>query len=124
MFMTHSWVGTSYRATLESNPEAVKTMAAQVTQQVPVPPDPSPSGSASVEVAATGQAQNTQISDIVERLQWRYTREQISIADLNRRVHSFYHQFDAARLRNFVAILVEGLVRRSIPSSAQSPRLL
>jgi len=105
-------------------------MAAQVTQQVPVPsvppvpPDPSPFGPASVEAAATERVQNTQIREIVERLQWRYTREQISIAELNRRVRGFYHQFDTARVRNFVAILVEGLVRRSIPSAALSPRQL
>jgi hypothetical protein len=53
-----------------------------------------------------------------------YTREQISIAGLNRRVNGFYRHFDATRVRNFIAILVEGLVRRSIPSPALSPRAL
>jgi hypothetical protein len=43
--------------------------------------------------------------------------------DLNRRVRGFYRQFDAARVRNFVGILVEGLVRRSIHSPALSPRV-
>jgi len=67
-------------------------MAAPVTQQVPVRPvlaDPSPFDSASAEVATTEQAQNTQISDIVDRPQRRDTRAQTSIAELNCRVRMF-----------------------------------
>lgn len=71
---------------------------------------------------AVEQTQNAHISAIVERLQWRYTSEQISILDLNRRVRGFYRQFNTARVRNFVEILIEGLVRRSIQSPALSPR--
>jgi hypothetical protein len=102
-------------------------MAAKVAQQVPGPPfplDASAFGSSSDEAQAVEQARNAQISEIVERLQWRYTREQISIADLDRRVSGFYRRFDAARVRNFAAIVVEGLVQRSIPSAALSPREL
>jgi len=94
-------------------------MPTQITRQVPAqpfPPDLAPSGSASVEAQAIEQAQNAQISDIVEHLLRRYTREQISLADLNRRVNGFYRQFDTAHVRNFVEILVESLVRRSISS--------
>ena len=101
-------------------------MAPQIAQQSsvqPTPPDSTLLGLAPVEAAAIAQAQNAQISEIVERLQWRYTRDQISIVDLNRRVRGFYRQFDAARVRNFVGILVEGLVRRSIHSPALSPRM-
>ena len=113
------------RAMLESQSKGSETMATQVAQQVPaqpIAPDLGPVDSASGEAQSIQHAQNAQISEIVERLQWRYTREQISIADLNRRVNSVYRQFDAARVRNFVAILVERLVRRSIPWPALSPR--
>jgi hypothetical protein len=100
-------------------------MAPQIAQQSSVQPTPHSTlrGLAPVEAAAIAQAQDAQISEIVERLQWRYTRDQISIVDLNRRVRGFYRQFDAARVRNFVGILVEGLVRRSIHSPALSPRM-
>jgi len=37
-----------------------------------------------------------------------YTREQISVVDLKARVGGYHRQFDGARLRRFVAILVEG----------------
>ena len=98
-------------------------MTVQVAQQVPTPAGPSKFGSASGDPLATEQTDDAQISEISQRLQRRYPRERISIADLNRRVDGCYHQFDQARIRTFVAILVEGLVRRSIPSPAQRPRV-
>ena len=75
-----------------------------------MPPDPVPADAPTPE-----QTDDRQIKDIVEHLQWRYTREQISLPDLSTRVNGFYHQFDTVRIRTFVTILVEGLVRRSIP---------
>jgi hypothetical protein len=96
-------------------------MTVQVAQQVSALPGPALLGSASVDPPAIERTEDAQISEIVERLQRRYTREQISIEDLNRRVSGCYHQFDEARIRNFVAILVESLVRRSIPSPARRP---
>jgi hypothetical protein len=62
-----------------------------------------------------------QINEIVDRLSSRYAEEQISTADLKSRVREIHQQFDAVRLRSFVAILVEGLVRRSIAERAQNP---
>ena len=55
-----------------------------------------------------------QIAEIVSRLQQRYPREQVSQADLEGRVRGFHRQFSTARIRTFVAIFVERLVRRSI----------
>lgn len=57
---------------------------------------------------------DAQIDEIVERLKRRYTRDQISVADLQGRVRGFYGQYATARIRTFIAILVEALVRRSI----------
>jgi hypothetical protein len=62
-----------------------------------------------------------QINEIVDRLSSRYTAEQNSTADLRSRVRGIHQQFDAVRLRSFVAILVEGLVRRSIAARVQNP---
>lgn len=100
-------------------------MAPQIAQQAsarPAPPDSTP-GLTPEEAAAVEHTQSAQISEIVENLERRYTRDQISTADLDSRVRSFYSQFDTAHVRNFVAILVEGLVRRSIYSPAPNPRL-
>jgi hypothetical protein len=55
-----------------------------------------------------------QIAEIAGRLQRRFPSEQISQADLEGRVRSFYRQFDTARIRTFVAVFVERLVRSSI----------
>ncbi|GID98217.1 hypothetical protein Adi01nite_76290 [Amorphoplanes digitatis] len=61
-----------------------------------------------------------QIGEIVGRLERRYTREQISSADLDSRVRGFYRDFAAARIRIFVSIFVERLVRRSIETPLPS----
>lgn len=57
---------------------------------------------------------NDQIEEIVGRLGRRYTRDQISVAELTTRVRTSYNGFAAARIRSFVGIFVERLVRRSI----------
>jgi hypothetical protein len=55
-----------------------------------------------------------QIAEITSRLGRRYSREQITLADLQTRVRHFYREFDTAHVRTYVAILVERLVSRSI----------
>jgi hypothetical protein len=67
-----------------------------------------------------------QIAEIMRHLERRYPSERISRTDLEGRVRNVYRQFDAARIRTFVAVFVERLVRRSIehPPAAEphSPR--
>jgi hypothetical protein len=58
--------------------------------------------------------EDRQIAEIVDRLRRRYPGELISGSDLEGRVRSSYRQFGAARIRAFVGIFVERLVRRSI----------
>jgi hypothetical protein len=70
---------------------------------------------------AIERTDNENIEDIVSRLGRRYTRDQISIAELTNRVRTFYNGFAAARIRGFVSIFVERLVRRSIESSPSKP---
>jgi hypothetical protein len=62
-----------------------------------------------------------QIEESVRRLERRYTREQISIAELTSRVRTFYGGFASARIRSFVSIFVERLVRRSIETPPAKP---
>ena len=64
---------------------------------------------------------NDQIEETVSRLGRRYTRDQISIAELTSRVRTFYDGFAAARVRSFVSIFVERLVRRSIEAPPAKP---
>ena len=61
------------------------------------------------------------IDEIVGRLERRYTRDQISSADLASRVRVFYEGFATARIRSFVSIFVERLVRRSIETPPAKP---
>ncbi|MEK8110517.1 hypothetical protein NKG94_51715 [Micromonospora sp. M12] len=61
-----------------------------------------------------GRSADAEINDIVDRIRRRYPREQISSSDLRERVAGFYSEFDSARVRNFVVILVERMVRRWI----------
>lgn len=63
---------------------------------------------------AMERSENDQIDEIISRLERRYTRDQISSADLNSRVRGFYRDFATARIRSFVSVFVERLVRRSI----------
>ena len=62
-----------------------------------------------------------QITEIVGRLQQRYSGEQISRAELERRVRDVHRQFNSARIRSFVAVFVERLVRRSIDEPYLTP---
>lgn len=55
-----------------------------------------------------------QIDEIVGRLAHRFTRDQISVAELTTRVRRSYNSFAAVRIRSFVSIFVERGVRRSI----------
>jgi hypothetical protein len=83
-----------------------------------------PRGCVGIDSPTTGPAHEKQVGEIVERLQRRYPRPQISIADLDRLVRGCYRQFEAARVHTFVAILVERLVRHSIEAPSQRPRVL
>lgn len=74
------------------------------------PPDAAPRADA----ADGTSAYEEQIAGIVDRLQQRYPRAAVSGLDLEGRVRGAYRQFDSARVRTFVTILVERLVRRSI----------
>lgn len=92
----------------------------QTFTQPEVPPVPvsSPTAADSTEV---GRPEDRQIAEIVDRLRRRYPGEQISRADLERRVRNSYGQFGAARIRAFVGIFVERLVRRSIEKPPVTP---
>jgi hypothetical protein len=84
---------------------------AQLSNQTfgqPGPPIPSPP-SGMVE-----PVYDEQITEIVGRLQRHYPSEQISRAELEGRVRGFHRQFNTARIRTFIAVFVERLVRRSI----------
>jgi hypothetical protein len=81
----------------------------------PVPP--LPAGPPARTAAAARD--DKQINEITARLGRRFPPERISQTDLEGRVRRFYGQFRNARIRSFVAILVERLTRRSI--EAQDP---
>jgi len=82
-----------------------------IQQALPIPPG---TGSGRTAAPIIGRTDDDQIDEIVGRLERRYTRDQISSADLDSRVRGFYLDFATARIRNFVSIFVERLVRRSI----------
>ena len=90
--------------------------AQPVEQASPVPSLTSSGNVAPAPIgpATTALVPDEQIDDIVERLQRRYTGQQISRADLEGRVRGSYHQFDRAPIRAFVNVFVERLVRRSV----------
>jgi hypothetical protein len=67
------------------------------------------------------RAEDRQIAEIVDRLRRRYPGEQISGADLEDRVRSSFRQFGPARIRAFVGVFVERLVRRSIEKPTVTP---
>jgi hypothetical protein len=101
-------------------------MSAQLTRNITdqLLPNLSPVGSGRTGLPATEQADTLQIHEIVERLERRFSREQISAADLQARVRGFYDQFAKARIRTFIVIFVERLVRRSIEEPFRSPQAL
>jgi hypothetical protein len=82
---------------------------------------PTPFGLARAYSAKNEPPYDEQIAEIAGRLQRRYPNEQISRADLEGRVRGFHRQFDTARIRTFVAVFVERLVRRSIEKQ-EAPR--
>jgi hypothetical protein len=76
---------------------------------------PIPPPSADLPAESVGAARDDmQINEIITRLRRRYPPERIPAAELDRRVRGFYRQFGDARVRTFVAILVERLARRLI----------
>jgi hypothetical protein len=110
-------------ATLEAIPtKAVTIMSTvQLSQQVsasPSQPASAPHGRRRPEAVQIESSYNEQITKIVDRLRKRYPAEQVSREDLESRVRGFYHQFDTARIRTFIAIFVERLARRSIEQSS------
>ena len=87
----------------------------QVSERTPtefVLPTAVPGAHTAVEPDNAGS--DNQIAEITGRLVRRYPSERISRSDLEARVRSAYRQFDTARIRTFVAVLVERLVRRSV----------
>jgi hypothetical protein len=66
-------------------------------------------------------SEDKQIAEVIARLRQRFSPEQISSAELERRVRGFHGQFAAARVRTFVAILVEIAARRLIEAPAWAP---
>ena len=95
----------------------------QVSERTPtesVLPTGVPGAHTTVEPDNAGS--DDQIAEITGRLERRYPSEQISRSDLEARVRSAYRQFDTARIRTFVAVFVERLVRRSVEQSLTTER--
>jgi hypothetical protein len=65
--------------------------------------------------------EDKQITEVIARLRQRFSPDQISSTELERRVRGFQRQFGAARIRTFVAIFVERLARRSIEAPMSAP---
>ena len=88
----------------------------RVRQDAVQPALPVSPGTESDRIAAPTmkRTDDDHIDEIVGRLERRYTRDQISSADLDRRVRGFYRDFATANIRTFVSIFVERLVRRSV----------
>jgi hypothetical protein len=105
--------------------KAVTAMpTAQLVQPTSLPGLPTPFGHVRADSAKDEPPYDEQIADIAGRLRRRYTNEQISQADLENRVRGFYRQFDTARIRTFVAVFVERLVRRSIEQLMDQPSVV
>ena len=84
------------------------------TSVQPWPPTRTPAASVESDSSQVEPVYDEQITEIVGRLQQRYPVEQISRAELERRVRDVHREFNTARVRGFVAVFVERLVRRSI----------
>jgi hypothetical protein len=71
---------------------------------------------------AVEPGEDAPIGETVRLFQQRYITNQICPAELDGRVRGFYCQFEPARIRRFVAVLVERFVRHSIeqPSTPTS----
>jgi hypothetical protein len=92
----------------------------QTFLQPEVSPVPASGPSAACPTEVEGP-EDRQIAEIVARLRRRYPGEQVSGADLEDRVRSSFRQFGPARIRGFVGIFVERLVRRSIEKPPITP---
>jgi len=96
------------------------------TMQLPTqpgPPTPTPLPDAPAGSPPVEPVYDEQIAEIVGRLEQRYPGDQISRADLEGRVRGFHRQFNTVRIRSFVSVFVERLVRRSIDQpSVGGPR--
>ena len=86
----------------------------QSDQQVSQPAGSVQAARVDAETATTELAFDAQVDEIVARLQQRYSGEQISRVELEGRVRHFHRRFSGAQVRNFVSVLVESLVRRSV----------
>jgi hypothetical protein len=84
------------------------------THTSPPVPTPTSTGEPRTAVEWDETGSENQIAEIVAHLELRYPGERISRTDLEGRVRNVYGQFDAARIRTFVTVFVERLVRRSI----------
>jgi hypothetical protein len=83
---------------------------------------PTPVRGAQTPVERDNAGSDDQIAEITGRLERRYPPERISRSDLEARVRSAYKLFDTARVRTFVAVLVERLVRRSVEQASTTGR--
>jgi hypothetical protein len=101
--------------------ERMSTPPTRKSASAPFVLSPPPPASAHADTATINRSDDVQIDEIVGRLRRRYPDEQISGPDLRSRVCGFYGQFDTARVRNFVMILVESLVRRSYEAPPAEP---
>lgn len=102
-------------------------MSAELTRHVtapPLPPSPAPAEVEGTGLVVTSPSDTRAIDEIVGRLERRYARDQISVADLQGRVRGFYSHYATASIRTFIAILVERLVRRSVEAPSPSPLAL
>jgi hypothetical protein len=88
---------------------------AQHTEPIPVTEDRGSTGS------SPALPEDKQITEVIARLRQRFSPDQISSTELERRVRGFHRQFGTARIRTFVAILVERLARRSIETPTSTP---
>ena len=84
------------------------------TSTQPGRPTPTTAAGVGPDSSQVEAVYDAQITEIVGRLQQRYPAERISRAELERRVRDVHRQFNTARVRAFVAVFVERLVRRSI----------
>jgi hypothetical protein len=99
-------------------------MREQPVRSIPAQPTPHmPPKAGRGHFGPPGMERNddAQIAATVSRLGRRYTRDQISTAELTTRVRGFYGDFATARIRSFVGIFVERLVRRSIETPSAKP---
>jgi hypothetical protein len=93
---------------------------AQPTLTPAAPPTPTPHNPAAPDSPTIGPGYDEQVNEIVDRLRQRYSREEITPADLEGRVRGFYRRFETARVRTYVAVFVERLVRHSIDDPSPS----